>query len=393
MKIKQIPEDFIVEEITSINLKKKGRFSVYKLIKKNMDFIAARKTIARKFKISPKLISYAGIKDKIAVTTQYIAIKTDRGRKGNFNLPNISFEYIGFCDNPLKSGDLKGNKFTVTLRGITEDKIEKIKLGVKKISKIGFPNYFDSQRFGEDLSTGGFAAKRLMKGDYENALRIFLASTNNKSEEKNEAHRFIHKKWGKWEKCSEFLGKLEMLDEEKNIIRFLEEKPKDYATAFKLINRQKKELMVSSYQSFLWNKCLIHLLKENLKELKETGYKAGKLFFYEDITEEKLRYLASKEIPMIDPKTDAKDKEVSRIIKDVLEKEKISQKELKVKKISNLFFKERQRDSIIFPEAVSALPECDDELNRGKKAMKISFFLKKGSYATIFLKALELSAR
>lgn len=308
MKIKQIPEDFLVDEISSINLKKKGKFSVYKLHKKNMDLIAARKTIARRFKISPRFISHAGIKDKIAVTTQYLAVKTDRGRKGNFNLPSISLEHVGFYDKPLESGDLKGNKFTVALRDLTDEEIIKIKSRLDKIKKFGFPNYFDSQRFGEDLSTGGFVAKRLMKGDYENALRLFLASANNRAEEKNTAHKFIHKNWGKWQKCSEFLNKFERIDEEKKIIHLLEKNQKGYLTAFKLISRQKRELMVSSYQSFIWNKCVVQLLKNTLKNLREINYKAGKLFLYDELTEEQLKDLMSKEIPMIDTKTRIKDK-------------------------------------------------------------------------------------
>ncbi len=389
MKIKQIPEDFVVEEIPAIHLKKKGKFSVYKLKKTNMDLIASRRTIAKKLKISQKLISHAGIKDKIAVTTQYVAIKTDRGRKGSFILRTISLEHVGFIDQPLKSGDLEGNKFTITIRDMTDEEIKKVKANMEKLIRNGFANYFDSQRFGEDLSIGGFIAKRLMKNDYENALRLFLASANNKSEDKNKAHAFMHKNWTKWDKCSEFLATIERVDEEKRIIHFLQQNPKSFMQAFKHIHHQKKELLVSSYQSFLWNKCLSQLIKNNLTDLLELEYKPGKLFFYKDITKEKLEYMNAKEIPMVDTKTQIKDKEINEILAKILEKENITQKELKVNKMGNLFFKERKRDVIIFPEDLKVVGEQEDTLNPGKKALTISFSLKKGAYATLVTKLLE----
>jgi len=389
MKTKQIPEDFVVEEVPLFNFKKKGKFSVYKLTKKNMDLISSRKIIAKKFKISPRFVYHAGIKDKIAVTTQYVAIK-NQGKKGNFNLPNISLDHVGFHDKPFKSGELKGNKFVITIRDLSAEDISKVKSNIEKLKNFGFPNYFDSQRFGEDLSTGGFVAKRLMKNDYENALRLFLASSNHKSDDKNKAHVFIHKNWGKWNKCDESLTNLKGVDEDRKIIHFLEKHPKGFVIAFKLINRQKKELMVSSYQSFLWNKCLVQLIKDNIKDILEVNYKAGKMVFYNKISNETLEYLKSKKIPMLDSKTLVKDLGIKDIINKVLEKEKISQKELKINKMSNLFFKERERPTVAFPENLELISEENDNLNPDRKMIKISFYLSKGIYATILIKALFL---
>ncbi|MDP3916786.1 MAG: tRNA pseudouridine(13) synthase TruD, partial [Nanoarchaeota archaeon] len=350
MKIKQIPSDFVVEEIPLIRLKKKGDYSIYILKKTNMDLIAAKKTIARKFKTQPKYISYAGIKDKIAVTSQYISIKTDRGSRGNFQLENISLEHIGYYDRHLKSGDLRGNKFIIKLRDLNEEDIKIIKSNLEQIKKIGIPNYFDSQRFGEDLSTGGFIAKRLMKDDYEAALRLYLASKNNKSEEINSAHNFIHKNWKKWKKINDFLHESEKLHEEKKLIGILLKRPEDYVSAFKTINPIKKGLLISAYQSFLWNKCVLLLLKNKIPELIEINYLAGKQLFYKKLTKIQLEYLKSKEIPMLDSKTKSQDKDVSEIISKVLEKENINQNELNIKKMRNLFFRERKRSLLMFPE-------------------------------------------
>ena len=51
MKIKQFPEDFVVDEISSIRPRKKGPYSLYLLTKKNMDFLTAKKRNHKKNEI------------------------------------------------------------------------------------------------------------------------------------------------------------------------------------------------------------------------------------------------------------------------------------------------------------------------------------------------------
>ncbi len=390
MIIKQSPEDFLVDEIPVINTKKYGAFCVYKLEKTNMDWMAAKKLLVKKIKVSPKTVAYAGIKDKIATTSQYISIKTDLGDRANVQMRQLSLTFIGRSDVPLKSGDLKGNKFTITLRDCSDEEIELIKKNAERIKKVGIPNYFDEQRFGEDLTTGGFVAKRLMKGDYETALRLFLASQNNRLEDKNTLHAFIHKYWKKWARCLEYAEEFPKLDDERKILDCLVKHPEDFVYAFKLINAQKKELLVSAYQSFLWNKCLSLLLKKNDLVDKEVPYVAGKFLFYDTVTDEQLSFLKAKHIPMLDTKTLIADPDVKEIVKIVLEKERIEQKELHIKKMRNLFFKERKRESIVFAHGLKLTNEGPDETHEDKKKITIYFSLPKGAYATMVIKALQL---
>lgn len=390
MKVKQIPEDFEVEEIPSTHPKKTGPYTIFELKKKDMDLVQAKKTIAKKLKISYKEISHAGIKDKIAVTTQLISIKTKRTDRLDFQTPTLSIKKIGCSLKPLKSGDLKGNKFTLTLRDLSKKDIEKIKSNLENIKSSGIPNYFDSQRFGEDLSREGFIAKRLMKDDYETALKLYLTSENNRSSEKNEAHKFIYKNWNKWMKCLAHIQPFQKLNEEKKIIYYLSKHPTNYLQSFRKINKLTQEILVSAYQSYIWNKCLSSILKEKIKELTPVDYTAGKLHFYKKINKEKLDELRELNLPMIAPNTKIKDNYVKLAIDKVLSKEGIKQEELKVKKMGNLFFKTRDRKLIILPQNLELTSEEKDDLNEGKEKLTIKFSLEKGSYATILIKALEL---
>ena len=74
-KIKQTPEDFIVKEHAKLHLKKKGTHSIFRLKKKDFDTISACLVIAKRFHMPMKNVGFAGIKDKKAVTEQFISIK------------------------------------------------------------------------------------------------------------------------------------------------------------------------------------------------------------------------------------------------------------------------------------------------------------------------------
>ncbi|EHP85469.1 tRNA pseudouridine synthase D TruD [Methanotorris formicicus Mc-S-70] len=76
MKIRQKPEDFIVEEIIDLDktINEGGECYLYKLTKRNIENLKALSYIAKKFKIPLKEIGYCGLKDRYAITTQYITI-------------------------------------------------------------------------------------------------------------------------------------------------------------------------------------------------------------------------------------------------------------------------------------------------------------------------------
>ena len=91
--IKQLPEDFIVEELQPAKLKLSPGNCNYKyfwLTKKGLSTLEAIRAISDYLGISKDRIGFAGAKDKKAVTTQLISI-----RKGKEALPTITL--LGAC--------------------------------------------------------------------------------------------------------------------------------------------------------------------------------------------------------------------------------------------------------------------------------------------------------
>lgn len=224
-RIKQYPEDFIVKEISNLSLKDSGEYLICLLKKKNYTTIRAIEQIATLLNKKPKDIGFAGIKDKNAVTEQFISIKNiNKGDIKKIKLKDIELEFIGYYDKPISLGDLEGNEFIITVRNFNGD------INLKR--KTIMPNFFGEQRFSKNNIKIG---KLLLKSDFKEALELILKSN---------------------------------IDYEHKIKDFMNKKPNDFVGALKLIHKKLLVLYVHAYQSYLWNKTLGEYIKNNKKNIK-----------------------------------------------------------------------------------------------------------------------------
>jgi tRNA pseudouridine13 synthase len=69
MKIKQQPQDFCVEELTSVQPGQDGPYAFYRLEKESLGTPEAIDAICRKWRIARRRIGYGGLKDRHAQTT------------------------------------------------------------------------------------------------------------------------------------------------------------------------------------------------------------------------------------------------------------------------------------------------------------------------------------
>ena len=410
MKLKQLEEDFIVEEtIDSLNIsEKKSNYLVFTLEKKGIETFTLLKLISRKYRINTKDFGIAGLKDKHALTRQYLTIPvkyyghTEKFRP-KLEEKNYSLKFLGFTDKKLSIGDHEYNKFTITVRDIKRRELEEIRKKCDEVEESGVPNYFDSQRFGSvgfDKKTNRFLfiEKFVMKRDYETAVKIFLTSSQKtESREMKKSKIFIKDNWknisGK--KISPKEIKSEIHDEmSKKII--LEYYSTDWLDAFLSIPSHLRELYVSAYQSHLWNECIKELLRESIDEnnLMEIKYNVGKLVYYHDCAKETLDAIP-RSFQMIGDGTKIEENigkdsfPESRIISKILSEEQMRLEDFKIRKETGNFFKKYSRDVIVIPKEFSYRIEHDEINDKGKKDTYkaiVSFILQKGSYATCITK-------
>ncbi len=148
---KQSPNDFVVEEIPLYEFSGEGEHLVLYVRKKNLSTFEMVEAIARYLGIQKKEIGYAGLKDKHALTYQYISLhKKHESALDGFEHPQIRFLSKTYHNNKLRTGHLKGNRFFIRVKKVNPTDAKKIQEVLRIIAKEGMPNFFGYQRFGND---------------------------------------------------------------------------------------------------------------------------------------------------------------------------------------------------------------------------------------------------
>ena len=117
MKLKSSPEDFRVEEITKIQTTG-GQHAFYRLTKEGLGTPEAISEVLSRWNIQRRRISYGGLKDRHAATTQYFSIQ--RGPTTGFTDRSMEVEYMGQIARPYHARDIASNRFEITLRKIPD---------------------------------------------------------------------------------------------------------------------------------------------------------------------------------------------------------------------------------------------------------------------------------
>jgi len=115
----------------------------------NTVFVA--RELAKYFKVKEQLVSYAGLKDRFAVTEQWFGVHVPG--KQIYDLSDLTIEGVEVLsyerhNKKLRTGALTGNRFELILRDVTDLKALYERWG--NIVAQGVPNYFGEQRFGID---------------------------------------------------------------------------------------------------------------------------------------------------------------------------------------------------------------------------------------------------
>jgi len=175
---KQNKDDFVVTEIPLYEFTGEGEHLVVKLRKKDLSTWDAVQILADTIGCKMRDIGYAGLKDKNAMTIQYISIPKQFEEKINsFTHENIKILETVYHNNKLRVGHLKGNKFFIRLKRVTPMDAKKIEQVVSKIATYGIPNYFGFQRFGaygDNHEKGKQIVERTLKERKRNLKQMYL---------------------------------------------------------------------------------------------------------------------------------------------------------------------------------------------------------------------------
>ncbi|XP_006865378.1 PREDICTED: pseudouridylate synthase 7 homolog-like protein [Chrysochloris asiatica] len=165
---------------------KKCIYTAFTLRKENLEMFEAVGFLAVKLGVIPSDFSYAGLKDKKAVTYQSMVVRKVTPER----LKNIEKEIekkrmsvfnIRSADDSLRLGQLKGNHFDIVIRNLTKQLNDSAHLkdrvleAIENVKNQGFVNYYGPQRFGKGRKVHtdqiGLA---LLKSEMVKAIKLFF---------------------------------------------------------------------------------------------------------------------------------------------------------------------------------------------------------------------------
>ncbi|GAV81172.1 TruD domain-containing protein [Cephalotus follicularis] len=230
-----------------------GKFLRFHLYKENKDTQEALGLIGKMLGIQSRSFGFAGTKDKRSVSTQRVTVfKQHASRLAALNERLIGIKVGDFChvNEGLLLGQLLGNRFTVTLRGVVADSKDTIKASMDSLGRHGFINYFGLQRFGSGSVPTHCVGATLLRGEWEAAVRMILDPRGGEKD-------FISNARDYYKESNDIEGTLRQLPRhlvaERAILQGLKKFPGNYLQALKAIPRTLRMMYVHSYQSYLWN--------------------------------------------------------------------------------------------------------------------------------------------
>lgn len=164
-RIRAEPEDFRVVELPAYLPEGSGSHAYARVRKRGLttrDLVIALLAEG----LSEKQIGVAGLKDKHALTEQWISV------------PNAHADALDALErlegaevlersrhrNKLGIGHLRGNRFELRLRGVGPDGAERARAVVAELQRLGVPNYFGPQRFGR-FGSNAIDGLKLLRGE------------------------------------------------------------------------------------------------------------------------------------------------------------------------------------------------------------------------------------
>ena len=182
--IRTQPEDFRVDELPAFVPTGEGEHLLLEIRKRGANTVAVAKRLAQWAGVAEMAVSYAGQKDRHAVTTQRFSVhlpKRVAPELAALESDEIHVVASSWHNRKLQRGALAGNRFGLVLREVRGERAA-IDARLQMIATRGLPNWIGEQRFGRDGGNvaaalamfGGRRVRRDQRSMYLSAARSAL---------------------------------------------------------------------------------------------------------------------------------------------------------------------------------------------------------------------------
>lgn len=287
MTIRRTPADFrVVEALTSRALSgvRPGwtpatPHALYALTKVSLSTpeAAHKLTLALRGASGPSpRVAWAGLKDKHALTTQHVSARVagealappmltgdaPDGQPGAWRA-----QRLGFIHEPIAARAIACNRFQIVIRDVTPQATGALDAAAAALTRADDPgrwrvlNLFGPQRFGSARHGAGFAGPALLRGDFDAALRLLIATPARKDAgSRRRFTRAAAEAWGRW---ADMLPALPRCPERRAIeVLAAGGAARD---AFAALPHLLQQLALDAWQSWLWNDLARHAAQRLLE--------------------------------------------------------------------------------------------------------------------------------
>ncbi|CAH2278006.1 pseudouridylate synthase 7 homolog isoform X1 [Pelobates cultripes] len=159
-------------------------YTAFTLQKENLETLEAISYLSTLLGILPSDFSYAGIKDKKAITYQTMVVKkvspeSLRTVESSIRRKGMKMYNIHPVTQPLRLGQLTGNHFSIVVRDVSnhsDDSLTDVQLRIEEaicnVKMNGFINYYGPQRFGKGQAHE--IGLSLLKEEMERAVKLLF---------------------------------------------------------------------------------------------------------------------------------------------------------------------------------------------------------------------------
>ncbi len=265
-KIRTKYEDFYVEEIPE-HLPSGTGPNTWVLIEKiGRNTLEIVLDIAKEMKISRKRMGFAGMKDKSAVTRQWLCVSNIEPSELEGledKLYNVKVLEIKQNEKKLRIGQLVGNKFKILIRE-TEDPDQDAETArhiLSKLEEVGVANYYGWQRFGKNRPNTHRVGEYLVHNDIKGAVDSYIGNPYEGEKNHIKAARALYDE-GEFEEAYDSMPS-GMRYEKMMLRELIKQRRKkgeldetSYKIALESLPKPLKRMFVHAYQSYLFNKAV-----------------------------------------------------------------------------------------------------------------------------------------
>ena len=171
-----LPEDFVVDEVPLYPQSGEGEHLYVRVEKRGFTTPAMVRAVTRAAGVDERDVGYAGLKDKHAVTRQWLSLPSKARAPSEWQLPEgIRVVEHTRHSNKLRTGHLLGNRFRITLVTSDAGALEKASATAELLRTRGLYNYFGGQRFGRRGDGLRQALTWLREGAKQHGVPRFLS--------------------------------------------------------------------------------------------------------------------------------------------------------------------------------------------------------------------------